>query len=84
VPLIRDDKLLITDLTERMRAVTKNIGLGAFREQPQRHLVRPRPAATCSRVRSRVRPVDAAGVAAGPNALRGSGPNRTPALGSAL
>jgi len=28
------------------------------------------------RVRSRVRPVDAAGVAAGPNALRGSGPNR--------
>jgi isoprenylcysteine carboxyl methyltransferase (ICMT) family protein YpbQ len=28
------------------------------------------------RVRSRVRPVDAADVAAGPNALRGSGPNR--------
>ena len=28
-------------------------------------------------VRSRVRPVDAAGVAAGPNALRGSGPNRS-------
>ena len=28
------------------------------------------------RVRSRVRPVDAAGVAAGPNALRGSGPKQ--------
>jgi hypothetical protein len=28
------------------------------------------------RVRSRVRPVDAARIAAGPNALRGSGPNR--------
>ena len=28
------------------------------------------------RVRSRVRPVGAARVAAGPNALRGSGPNR--------
>jgi hypothetical protein len=28
------------------------------------------------RVRSRVRPVGAADVAAGPNALRGSGPNR--------
>src|SRR6476620_4029619 len=36
------------------------------------------------RVRSRVRPVGAAGVAAGPNALRGSGPNRSHALGSAL
>ena len=36
------------------------------------------------RVRSRVRPVGAAGVAAGPNALRGSGPNRSPALESAL
>src|ERR1700746_3209341 len=36
------------------------------------------------RVRSRVRPVDAAGVAAGPNALRGSGPNRSHALESAL
>jgi len=36
------------------------------------------------RVRSRVRPVDAADVAAGPNALRGSGPNRSHALGSAL
>src|SRR5262245_38127738 len=33
-----------------------------------------------SRVRSRVRPVGAAGVAAGPNALRGAGPNRKPAL----
>ena len=33
------------------------------------------------RVRSRVRPVDAARVAAGPNALRGSGPNRFHALG---
>jgi hypothetical protein len=30
------------------------------------------------RVRSRVRPVDAAGVAAGPNALRGSGPKTKP------
>jgi hypothetical protein len=29
-------------------------------------------------VRSRVRPVDAAGVAAGPNALRGSGPKTKP------
>jgi hypothetical protein len=36
------------------------------------------------RVRSRVRPVDAAGVAAGSNALRGSGPNRSHALESAL
>ena len=36
------------------------------------------------RVRSRVRPVDAAGVAAGPNALRGSGPNRSHGLESAL
>jgi hypothetical protein len=36
------------------------------------------------RVRSRVRPVDAAGVAAGPNALCGSGPNRSHALESAL
>ena len=36
------------------------------------------------RVRSRVRPVDAAGVAAGPNALRGSGPNRSHALEGAL
>jgi hypothetical protein len=35
-------------------------------------------------VRSRVRPVDAAGVAAGPNALRGSGPNRSHAFESAL
>jgi hypothetical protein len=33
------------------------------------------------RVRSRVRPVDAAGVAAGPNALRGSGPEQKGALG---
>src|SRR6478736_9707882 len=32
------------------------------------------------RVRSRVRPVDAAGVATGPNAVRESGPNRRPAL----
>ena len=32
------------------------------------------------RVRSRVRPVDAAGVAAGPNALRGSGPQQNGAL----
>jgi hypothetical protein len=32
------------------------------------------------RVRSRVRPVDAAGVAAGANALRGSGPKQTHAL----
>lgn len=32
------------------------------------------------RVRSRVRPVDAAGVAAGPNALRGSSPKQTHAL----
>jgi hypothetical protein len=32
------------------------------------------------RVRSRVRPVDAAGVAAGPNALGGSGPKQTHAL----
>jgi len=36
------------------------------------------------RVRSRVRPVDATGVAAGPNALRGSGPNRSHARESAL
>jgi hypothetical protein len=36
------------------------------------------------RVRSRVRPVTAAGMAAGPNALRGSGPNRKLALESAL
>jgi hypothetical protein len=35
-------------------------------------------------VRSRVRPVDAARWTAGPNALRGSGPNRKAALGSAL
>jgi hypothetical protein len=32
------------------------------------------------RVRSRVRPFDATGVAAGPNALRGSSPNRSHAL----
>jgi hypothetical protein len=32
------------------------------------------------RVRSRVRPVDAAGMAAGPNALRGSGPKQNRAL----
>ena len=32
------------------------------------------------RVRSRVRPVSAAGMAAGPNALRGSGPKQTGAL----
>src|SRR6202047_3814455 len=32
------------------------------------------------RVRSRVRPVDAAGMAAGPNALRGSGPKQKGAL----
>lgn len=36
------------------------------------------------RVRSRVRPVDAAGAAAGSNALRGSNPNREHALGSAV
>jgi hypothetical protein len=36
------------------------------------------------RVRSRVRPVDAAGMAAGPNALRGSGPNRKHAFEYAL
>jgi len=36
------------------------------------------------RVRSRVRPVDAARLAAGPNAVRGSGPNRNGALRSAL
>jgi len=36
------------------------------------------------RVRSRVRPVDAARVAAGPNALRGSGPNRSHAFEYAL
>jgi hypothetical protein len=36
------------------------------------------------RVRSRVRPVDAAGLAAGPNALRGSGPNRKHAFEYAL
>jgi len=36
------------------------------------------------RVRSRVRPVGAARLAAGPNALRGSGPNRKDALGGAL
>jgi hypothetical protein len=36
------------------------------------------------RVRSRVRPVNAAGVAVGRNALRGSGPNRSHALESAL
>ena len=35
-------------------------------------------------MRSRVRPVNAAGVAAGPNALRGSGPNRSHALERAL
>ena len=35
-------------------------------------------------MRSRVRPVDSAGVATGPNALRGSVPNRSHALGSAL
>jgi hypothetical protein len=35
-------------------------------------------------VRSRVRPVDAAQVAAGLNALRGSGPNRKHALKSAM
>jgi hypothetical protein len=33
-------------------------------------------ACSIGRVRSRVRPVGAAGVAAGPNALRGTGPNR--------
>src|ERR1700704_1084383 len=36
------------------------------------------------RVRSRVRPVDAAGVAAGPNALRGSSPKQKRALEGAL
>src|SRR6202045_5316545 len=36
------------------------------------------------RVRSRVRPVTAAGMAAGPNALRGSGPNRKHAFEYAL
>jgi len=36
------------------------------------------------RVRSRVRPVDAARIAAGPNALRGSGPNRLHALWRAV
>ena len=36
------------------------------------------------RVRSRVRPYDAARIAAGPNALRGSGPDRLPALGGAM
>src|SRR5262249_10842238 len=35
------------------------------------------------RVRSRVRPVDTADVAPGPNALRGTGPDRKPALESA-
>ena len=35
-------------------------------------------------MRSRVRPVDAARVAAGPNAVRGSGPNRFHALGRAM
>ena len=35
-------------------------------------------------MRSRVRPVDAAGTAAGPNALRGSGPNRKHAFEYAL
>src|SRR5262249_43136939 len=37
-------------------------------------------AAAFGRVRSRVRPVCAADLAAGPNALRGSGPNRKHAL----
>jgi hypothetical protein len=36
------------------------------------------------RARSRVRPVDAAGVAVGPNALRGTTPNRSHALESGL
>jgi hypothetical protein len=36
------------------------------------------------RVRSRVRPVGVAGMAAGHNAQRGSGPNRKPALESAM
>jgi hypothetical protein len=35
-------------------------------------------------VRSRVRPVDAADVAAGPNALRGSGPNPSRAFDDAM
>ena len=37
-------------------------------------------ACSIGRVRSRVRPIGAAGMAAGPNALRGTGPNRKPAL----
>src|SRR5262249_51413200 len=41
-------------------------------------------AAAFGRVRSRVRPVCAADLAAGPHALRGSGPNRKHALYSAL
>ena len=36
------------------------------------------------RVRSRVRPVDAARMAAGPNALRGSGPNPSRAFDNAM
>jgi hypothetical protein len=41
-------------------------------------------AALVVQVQPCVRPVDAAGVAAGPNALRGSGPNRSPALESVM
>src|SRR5271163_2323476 len=41
-------------------------------------------ACSIGRVRSRVRPVDAARMAAGPNALRGSGPNPSHAFKYAL
>jgi hypothetical protein len=41
-------------------------------------------ACSIGRVRSRVRPVDAAGMAAGPNALRGTDPKQKGALGSAM
>src|SRR6266478_7855909 len=61
-------------------------GLGEQPSSPLRVTCGRRPGKNfltlCSigRVRSRVRPVDAAGVAAGPNALRGSGPKQSRAL----
>src|SRR6266478_2108504 len=65
-------------------------GLGEQPSSPLRVTCGRRPGENfltlCSigRVRSRVRPVDAAGVAAGPNALRGSGPKQKRALEGAL
>jgi hypothetical protein len=76
----------ILTLQNDVRSTPNNGHGGAPARRPLRVTCGRRPGKNfltfCSigRVRSRVRPVDAAGMAAGPNALRGSGPKQKRAL----